>query len=262
MGPCLSEFRFVMESDNYKRFDKIGFADFRRMAQDDSLSRYEKVGFPNSYRQGKEQFIFEDIIRKLPTLNSRGKTVVDIGPGCSELAFMIADLCRRNDHTLILIDSDEMLAHLPDETFIRKIAGYYPRCEEMISEYRGRVDACLAYSVLHYVFTEGNVWDFLDTSLELLAHEGALLIGDIPNVSMRKRFFSSPAGIEFHHQFMGTQADPDVTFNQVERDRIDDAVVMSLLARARSAGYDAYVMPQPADLPMANRREDILISRP
>src|SRR5256885_8167314 len=29
------------------------------------------------------------------------------------------------------------------------------------------------------------------------------LIGDIPNVSQRKRFFSSPAGIKFHQEFTG-----------------------------------------------------------
>jgi hypothetical protein len=35
-----------------------------------------------------------------------------------------------------------------------------------------------------------------------------------------------------------------------------------MLGRARAAGFDAYVLAQPEALPMANRREDLLIRRP
>ena len=156
-----------------------------------------------------------------------------------------------------------MLAQLPDAPFIAKHAGYYPHCPELLAAYRGRVDVVLSYSVLHYVFAEANVWAFLDTALELLAHGGELLVGDIPNVSKRKRFFSSPAGIKFHQEFTGrTEETPEVVCNRVEPQLIDDAVVLALLSRARLAGCDAYVVPQAPELPMANRREDILIRKP
>ena len=45
------------------------FDDLRKFAQDDSLSKYEKIGFPASYRQGKEEFIFQSIVANLPLLN-------------------------------------------------------------------------------------------------------------------------------------------------------------------------------------------------
>jgi hypothetical protein len=61
---------------------------------------------------------------------------------------------------------------------------------------------------------------------------------------------------------MNTDEAPCVEFNKVEHDQIDDAVVMSLIQRARAQGFDAYVLPQSQALPMANRREDILIVRP
>jgi len=102
----------------------------------------------------------------------------------------------------------------------------------------------------------------LDASLALLAPGGQFLIGDIPNISKRKRFFSSETGRRFHQSFMNTTDIPEVIFNQIEHDQIDDAVVMALLQRARAQGFDAYVLPQPSTLPMANRREDILIVRP
>jgi hypothetical protein len=89
-----------------------------------------------------------------------------------------------------------------------------------------------------------------------------MLIGDIPNVSKRKRFFSSETGVRFHKEFMRTADDPTVSFNQIEHDQIDDSIVFSILGRARAAGFDAYVLPQGRALPMANRREDILIQRP
>ena len=51
-------------------------------------------------------------------------------------------------------------------------------------------------------------------------------------------------------------------FNTLEPGEIDDGVVLGLVARMRAAGFHAFVVPQAPDLPMANRREDILIIRP
>jgi hypothetical protein len=244
------------------KFSNLLFADFRSMATDESLSRYQKIGFPDSYRAGKEEAIFADIRAKLTNLDRSVKTVLDIGPGCSGLPSMIMELCREKGHRLILVDSAEMLSLLPDESFVTKIAAYYPQCEDLFEKYSGEIDTILSYSVLHYVFAESNVWDFLDRSLMLLSHGGEMLIGDVPNVSKRKRFFSSPAGIRFHQEFMNTEEVPEVVFNQVESGQIDDTVIFSLLMRARQQGFEAYVLPQSEDLPMANRREDILIRRP
>ena len=53
-----------------------------------------------------------------------------------------------------------------------------------------------------------------------------------------------------------------VEFNVPEPGKIDDGVVLGILARCRAAGFDAYVLPQPPELPMANRREDVLVQRP
>lgn len=89
-----------------------------------------------------------------------------------------------------------------------------------------------------------------------------MLIGDIPNVSKRKRFFASEAGIKFHQSFMQTDEIPDVDFRSVEFNRIDDAVLLGVIMRARAQGCDAYWLPQAEGLPMANRREDLLIAKP
>lgn len=251
-------------SDLNAKFGKLLFNDFVRMAKDDSLSIHEKVGFPDSYRQGKEAAIFKDIIRKLGDVSHLKKGIaLEIGPGCSNIARMLKDVCSEQKCKLLWADNEAMLDLLPDEPGItEKHAGYYPKIDSLMDTYKGKVNFILCYSVLQCVFEEGNIWSFIDESLDLLAEGGVFLIGDIPNVSMRKRFFSSNKGIRFHQAFMNTDACPDVTFNQVEKNKIDDAVIFGILQRVRAQGFDAYVMPQHQDLHFANRREDILIRRP
>lgn len=244
------------------RFANIGFEDFRRLASDPSLSKYERIGFPDSYRQGHEGDIFQDICRKLTNLGIREQQVLDIGPGCSDLPRMMIDLCREQGHRLTLVDSAEMLGLLPDGSAIDKVPALYPNCPDLIDGLRGKVNALLCYSLLHYVLVDVAFFRFLDVSLSLLAPGGQMLIGDIPNISKRKRFFASESGISFHKAFMQTSEAPEVEFNKVELDQIDDAVIFALLQRARAAGFDAYVLPQGPTLPLANRREDILIVRP
>lgn len=252
-----------MTTSNSKQSKELTFDDFKGLAKDDTLTTYEKVGFPASYREGKEETIFQDITRKLPNLTQTGGIVLDIGPGCSGPAFLLIDWCREHRHHLILVDSAEMLAQLPDEPFLEKVAGKYPDgCTELLDRYRGRVNTIICYSVLHYVFVETNLFDFLDQSLSLLADGGEMLVGDIPNISKRKRFFSSPNGIQFHQHFTGTTEIPRVDFNSPEPGKIDDSVLLGLVLRARNSGFDAYLLPQPHDLPMANRREDLLVRRP
>jgi hypothetical protein len=246
----------------YSRFEHLSYSDFRALAADPGLSRYEKIGFPDSYRSGKEEAIFRDIAAKLPGLSRPGRIVLDIGPGCSDLPRMLIAACQEHGHTLLLADSAEMLAHLPDEPFIEKHVCYFPNCPDLLTRYHGRVDDIIAYSVLHYVFVEGNVFTFLDKALHLLAPGGAMLIGDVPNVSKRKRFFTTPAGAAFHRWFTGRDEDPKVAFHEVEDGKIDDGVLVGLMLRARAAGCDAYLLPQPDDLPLANRREDLLIRKP
>jgi hypothetical protein len=201
-------------------------------------------------------------VSKVPALSEPERVVLDIGPGCSELPTLLVDVATGHRTRTIWMDSEEMLAQLPEREDVTKIAGRFPDCPALFEEYAGRIDGIVAYSVLHHVFAEGNAWGFVDAAMELLAHGATMLIGDLPNVSKRKRFLSSPAGIAFHHEFTGSDEAPDVRFNTPEPGRIDDAVVIGLIARCRAAGCDAYVVPQPPELPLANRREDLIVYRP
>lgn len=239
---------------------EIGYADFSRLAEAKDISKYERIGFPDSYRADHEAAIFADINTKLTNLGATSKLVLDIGPGCSELPHLIIKQCEEQGHKLLLVDSPQMLAHLPQKPFIEGFAGPYPGANRDLERYNGKVDVIICYSVLHYIFAEGNIFDFLDFSLQLLAPGGEMLIGDIPNQSMRHRFFASAAGRTFHKSFMGDDSEPPL--GAYTPGKLDDAAVFGLVARARNAGAHAYLVPQASNLPMANRREDILIRKP
>ncbi len=248
-----------MDQRSKMNFKDIGFDDFRRMACDPNLNNFEKIGFPSFYREGQEPKIFQEILRHCPILTETKKTVIDIGPGCSDLPKLLMKLAEANGHELFLIDSEEMLTNLPNSN-CRKIAGRFPNdVWHELQQLVNKTDVIICYSVLHYVFRDENLFNFLDRAVSLLKSKGIFFIGDIPNKSKRNRFFSSDVGIEFHKQFMNTNQSPDVHWNTLETSEIDDAIIFSILQRYRGAGCEVYIVPQATDLPMANRREDVLI---
>lgn len=245
-----------------KKFENLTYEDFRQMAQDKTLSPYERSGFPDAYRAGYDEQIFSDIRSKLPALDENQQRVLDIGPGCTPLSALVLGHCRQQGHTLTLVDSEEMLQYFPDEASLRKVPGFFPDCFDVLQSEGGGFDVIICYSVLHYIFVEASFWRFLDFGIKLLNNGGSLLIGDIPNISKRKRFFSSETGVRFHKEFMKTDTPPIVERDVVEVDKIDDSVLIGMIMRARAQGCDAYWLPQAPTLPMANRREDLLVTKP
>ena len=235
---------------------------FRERAKEPALSRNEKCGFPDALRRGQSERIYTDICCKLTVLGNPKVKMLDIGPGCSELAQHIVDATARRNQFLTVVDSPEMLRLLPDRPHLSKIEGPFPACLDRTTLSLGPFDAILAYSVAHHVFFEANLSAFVDAAAQLLAEQGRLLLGDIPNATMRKRFMASEAGKAYHKIHYPHLPEPSVVFNTLSPGEIDDGVVLGLLARMRAAGFHAFVMPQAADLPMANRREDLLIVRP
>jgi len=238
------------------------FEDFKHLATDSSLSKYEKIGFPDSYREGKEEAIFTDIINKLQIRNGQGQILLDIGPGCSDLPNMIHKYAISKGCKIVLVDSKEMLNALPNNQDTTKYVGQFPNeVSELLVSYQNSIDYIVTYSTLVCVFYDQCIFKFIDAAVLLLKPGGRLLIGDIPNISKRKRFFSSEAGKQFHKDFMKTDEEPHVEHLQLEPGQIDDGVITGILHRYRGFGYDTYLLPQSNDLPFANRREDILIVR-
>ncbi|MBC2774694.1 SAM-dependent methyltransferase [Rhizobium sp. AQ_MP] len=242
---------------------ELDYEGFRKLASNPHLTVHERIGFPAAYREKFEQAIFEDICRKLPCLRETNKVIVDIGPGCANLPRMLIDLCARNGHVLILVDSQEMLDQLPDAPHVRKVNGFFPgNVEAVRTAAGGPVHAVLSYSVLQYLFVEANPFRVMDIVIDMLVEGGEVMFGDIPNASKRKRFFLSEGGIQFHRNFTGSDDLPTLPSIGSGQNMIDDSVLLGLMTRAHSHGCDAYLVPQPSTLPMANRRDDLLVRKP
>ena len=251
-----------MKDSNYSKFIDIGFNDFKKFASDDSLSINEKVGFPDSYRNGFDSHILEDIESKVGVIKPN-EHILDIGPGCSSLAAGYISHCTKAGSQITLIDSQEMLDLLPDLPGVTKLAGFYPSHDIIDKLNAGdRFNKIICYSVFHYIFIEANVWTFLDLTLDLLKPAGRFLLADIPNFSMRNRFFKSDDGGDFYTKYIrpnDSLTDPQV---EISENQIDDGVLIGMILRARNRGVHAYIVPQNTLLPMSNRREDLLFIKP
>jgi 2-polyprenyl-3-methyl-5-hydroxy-6-metoxy-1,4-benzoquinol methylase len=231
----------------------LSFEDFKAMAKNESLSLSEKIGFPEAYRDGLESIILEDISNKIKSLNKYQKNILDIGSGCSGLT------TEENNHKLILCDSQEMLDLITDEECVNKISGKFPYNLNRFSHLTNSLDGIIVYSVLQHIILEDSIFNFIDSSLELLKPGGEMLIGDIPNISKRERFFRSETGIKYHQNFTKSNSLPEDTSGTLKKNKIDDSIIFSILQRYRNSNYETYLLSQDSRLPMSNRREDILI---
>ena len=235
---------------------ELTFEDFKKLAADNRLSGAEKIGFPQAYREGFSKAILQDICTKLPLAQTRNQLIIDIGCGCDRLTLDLIALCKKNGHTLVLIDSEEMLALIPDQQHIVKIAGKFPFSGNTMKKYLRKADHVLCYSVLFYVFANDNLYNFLHAAADLLKPGGSMLLGDLPNIDKRDRFLASEAGKAFRKNAGKLKGS---TAHDNRSQKMDDAVIIAILQRMRRFGCEAYLLPQHASLPMANRREDILI---
>jgi len=237
---------------------ELTFDDFRQRAKDKTLSNWEKIGFPDSYRKDIEGEIFFDISNKV-NLKNNNINVLDIGCGCSDLVNFFINNSKIHDQQLYLVDSEEMLSNIDNVEIspnIHFIPGYFPKIhflENKISFF----DVIIIYSVIQYVFLEQSIYNFIHHCLTLLKNGGVLLIGDIPNFSSRERFLESNEGKDFSKNIVEQKS--NLKFEHNNSERIDDAIIISLLSRFRSFGCETYLLPQAKELPFANRREDILI---
>ncbi len=247
----------------FDKFKNLSFDDFKDLADDDSLSMYQKIGFPDEYRKGKEELIYNDIITKLELNNDKqGKIIIDIGSGCSDVARLLITHAENNDHELILIDHKEMLDQLPDSKTVKKEYGYFPDgTPDVVNTYQNRADAIICYSIFHYIFYNTCSFKFLDVALSLLKPGGKMLIADLPNISKRRRFFNTDTGIAFHKEFTKTDTLPPSDHLIPAAAQIDDGVIFGIMQRYRNFGFETYLLPQHSALPMANRREDLLICK-
>jgi SAM-dependent methyltransferase len=153
-----------------------------------------------------------------------------------------------------------MLSNIPKSFKTGNIhfcCGKFPAVQDLANGFEEYFDAILVYSVIQYVFLGQSIFNFIHKCIEHLKPGGRLLIGDIPNLSARNRFLNSSEGKEFSNN--NTQISNSIVLSHSNDERIDDAVIFSILNRFRNFGCETYLIPQHKNLPFGNRREDLLI---
>jgi SAM-dependent methyltransferase len=226
------------------------------------LSDTEKAGRHRA-QADDEKNIVADVIAKLDL----GPTddLLEIGCGTGTLliplSFQVASATG--------IDHENMIAALRrrfTEPGLGTVAGNF-----LDLDVNGDFSKILIYSVLHYMSDEDEVVAFLERAANLLRPGGRLLIGDIPNDDRKRRFAESERGQRFNAEWAArVEAQPSdkdavALFARIGDDdrrvAFNDGVVLRLIDYFRGRGLDAFVVPQPSNLPFCHTREDILIMR-
>ncbi len=200
-----------------------------------------------------ERRIAPDVAQKLRLRKT--DTLMDIGCGPGLVTRMIARRVRR----VVAMDHPSTIRHLRPKVQglnISLIAGDF-----LTTAVPRRFDKVLVYSVVQYATSHSEALAFLDKAAELLKSGGMMLVGDLPNVDMKRRFNESPAGRRFNKSWR-KKAGAVPTIEDDETYPIDDAFVAEILLHFRAKGFQAWVVPQPRDLPFAFTREDMLLVRP
>lgn len=226
------------QSDLTSQIKNWTFNYFKDKAKDISLTLEEKMGFSKEHRLGKDSLFLDFFLKVIPNLNNNKIAVLDIGSGCGELVTLLYNYLLETRSTLTLIDSEEMLSNISLK--IEKVAGRFPQeLSTFISENQNKYDVIIINSVLQHVWLDSNPFSFIEEALTLLKKEGYLLLGDIPNYSKAQRYFKLQENLP--------------------QERIDDSILLSIVSRLRSKGYESYLIPHSKDLPLKDRRENILV---
>jgi 2-polyprenyl-3-methyl-5-hydroxy-6-metoxy-1,4-benzoquinol methylase len=236
----------------------VTFENYARLASS-SLSKTEKAG-RYSVQAEAERLIPMDVAAKLDLKAT--DSLLEIGCGLGNILVPLAARVARSagiDHPHVIAELSKRSVDVGLDLF---------RGNFLTVDVPGTFDKVLVYSVLHCLSDRDEVRHFADKAMALVAPNGRLLLGDIPNSDLKRRFHVSPEGMTFQKEW---QERLDVSRSTaspvplIEKDTatatFGDASILDLIRHFRERGHDAYVLPQPAELPFGHTREDILVLR-
>jgi ubiquinone/menaquinone biosynthesis C-methylase UbiE len=208
-----------------------------------------------------EKKIAEEIRRKLEL--SKTDTLLEIGCGPGNLL----DHLQNHVGSAVGIDHPNILRRAREKLGACPNIELYPGNWFDISIER-TFDKILIYSVIHCLQSFNDLIYFLEKAIAVLRQGGRMLIGDIPNTNKMERFRQSNVFeiIEKEYREKASKSKQygkiiENIFKKVDQNtlKIDDELILKLVAKFRQQGLDAYLLNQDLKLPFGYTREDILI---
>lgn len=235
------------------------FLNFEMLAGKDDLSdivisgRYE-------FQKESEKYVIVDIKKKLEL--SQNDSLLEIGCGTGNLLIPLsADIKKAHG-----IDNHNAISRLIKRDPTRKIDTTIGTFQDAhLQNYFSKI---LIYSVIHYLSDLDEVIQFIKKALSLLEPNGTVLIGDIPNIDKKKRYLDSKTyqgnKDEWNllvEKFSGVKELASTVSVDQSLIKIGDKEILELIRCIRDHGFEAFLMPQPLDLPFSYTRDDILIKK-
>lgn len=236
---------------------RISFENYQHIAEQTETTNTEVAG-RYIFQQEAERRILSDLLNKLDLQVT--DTLLEIGCGPGNLLVPLANFCAEATGIDNEAAIERLNKRLAKDSKLIGIAGNFLE----INLHTTAFDKILVYSVLQYLSSKKEALDFTDRALALLQPGGRLLLGDLPNRTKKSRFIISKTGQQtaknWDELLKGSGSHP-IEIKQVDSNMVtvDDSFLLDLMKHIRNKGFEAYLLPQPLDLPFGGSREDILV---
>jgi len=234
----------------------VSFNNYKKQAEKSELSDTEISG-RYDFQLEAEKKIIPDVISKLNLQPEDNLLDIGCGPGTLliPLSKVVEMVCGIDNEAVI----QRIEKKYKDKGNITTISGNFLEIESQQLKLYSKI---VIYSVVHYLSSQDELFQFLLKALKLLKPGGRMLIADIPNLDKKTRFENTNYGKNEIKKWQKKVANKPVFVDwSVDQDliKIDDDCYLSILKFARDKGFESYLLPESENLPFGRTRYDILI---
>jgi ubiquinone/menaquinone biosynthesis C-methylase UbiE len=212
--------------------------------------------------QKKEEKKIINEITKILELNKSDK-IIDIGCGTGDVVIPLS----RKVKSITAVDYPKIIDLLKKRSDKQKVKNMKFISSDMLKlKTKKKFNKVLAYSLIHYMRDKNQLKKFIKKLLGLTSSNGIILIGEIPNISMKKRFLKSKIGKKINKKFLHNlnklKQKYTSQFNYNEKFiQIYDKEIRFMINYCNQIGVDAYILPIKKNLPFSYTRINLLIKK-
>ena len=216
----------------------------------------------SSWMKNKVKFIVKDILQKLNI--NKSDDVLDVGCGDAKILNNIKPFARSVtgiDHHLIV--------NKLKKKFNDKIIFIEGDIKKDHTKVKKKFNKILIYSVIHYLKDDKELFKVIRILLSKLNSSGMLLIGDVPNKDMKKRFQKTNEYKIINREWIKnihkiSTKEKNVLKN-MEQDKkiifINDKLIHKIFKKYNNKNFGCFILNQNNFLLQNNTRLDILIKK-